>query len=71
MPSAEYGESQSCPPPRAQLQPESRAAWQRLLAQGWADAIHTLDAPAPMYTFSGTTWSALNNPFSARHLRPC
>ena len=26
----------------ALLQPETRAAWRRLLAQGWTDAIHTL-----------------------------
>jgi exodeoxyribonuclease-3 len=35
----------------ALLQPESRAAWQRLVKQGWTDAIHKLHAPAPMYTF--------------------
>ena len=35
----------------ALLQPESRAAWQKLLAQGWTDAIHTLHADKPMYTF--------------------
>lgn len=35
----------------ALLQPASRAAWQRLVAQGWTDAIHRLHATAPMYTF--------------------
>jgi exodeoxyribonuclease III len=35
----------------ALLQPESRAAWQKLLAQGWTDAIHKLHADKPMYTF--------------------
>ena len=33
------------------LQPESREAYQRLLAQGWTDAIHRLHAGEPMYTF--------------------
>jgi len=35
----------------ALLQPETRDAWQRLLAQGWSDAIHRLHAGVPMYTF--------------------
>jgi len=35
----------------ALLQPESRDAWRRLLAQGWTDAIHQLHGNAPMYTF--------------------
>jgi exodeoxyribonuclease-3 len=35
----------------ALLQPESRDAWRRLLAQGWTDAIHQLHPKAPMYTF--------------------
>jgi exodeoxyribonuclease-3 len=35
----------------ALLQPESRAAWQTLLAQGWTDAIGTLHAGKPIYTF--------------------
>jgi len=35
----------------ALLQPESRDAWRRLLAQGWTDAIHELHPTAPMYTF--------------------
>ena len=35
----------------ALLQPESRDAYQRLLAQGWTDAIHKLHAGLPMYTF--------------------
>jgi exodeoxyribonuclease III len=35
----------------ALLQPESRAAFQRLLDQGWTDAIRTLHPFEPMYTF--------------------
>ena len=35
----------------ALLQPESRAAYQRLLAQGWTDAIRALHPDRPMYSF--------------------
>jgi exodeoxyribonuclease-3 len=35
----------------ALLQPGPRAAWRRLLAQGWTDAVRTLHPDAPMYTF--------------------
>lgn len=35
----------------ALLQPESRAAFARLLDQGWIDAIRTLHPFEPMYTF--------------------
>jgi len=35
----------------ALLQPETRDAYQRLLAQGWTDAIQRLHPGAPMYTF--------------------
>jgi exodeoxyribonuclease-3 len=35
----------------ALLQPESRHAYRRLLAQGWTDAIRTLHPDAAMYTF--------------------
>ena len=35
----------------ALLQPETRDAYRRLLAQGWTDAIHQLHPGAPMYTF--------------------
>jgi exodeoxyribonuclease-3 len=35
----------------ALLQPQTRDAWQRLLAQGWTDAIAYLHAGKPMYTF--------------------
>jgi exodeoxyribonuclease III len=35
----------------ALLQPESRAAFRRLLDQGWIDAIRTLHPTEPMYTF--------------------
>jgi exodeoxyribonuclease-3 len=35
----------------ALLQPQSRDAYKRLLAQGWTDAIHHLHRDAPMYTY--------------------
>jgi exodeoxyribonuclease-3 len=35
----------------ALLQPESREAYQRLLAQGWIDALRTLHPDKPIYTF--------------------
>jgi exodeoxyribonuclease-3 len=35
----------------ALLQPETRNAWQRLLSQGWTDAILKVHGGAPMYTF--------------------
>jgi exodeoxyribonuclease III len=35
----------------ALLQPESRAAFQRLLKQGWIDAVRAIHPSAPMYTF--------------------
>ena len=35
----------------ALLQPASRAAYQRLLAQGWTDAVRALYPDAPMFTF--------------------
>ena len=35
----------------ALLQPETRDAYRRLLAQGWTDAIHHLHPGEPMYTF--------------------
>ncbi|HRO61921.1 MAG TPA: exodeoxyribonuclease III, partial [Burkholderiaceae bacterium] len=35
----------------ALLQPESRAAYRRLLEAGWTDAIRSLYPDAPMYTF--------------------
>ncbi len=35
----------------ALVQPESRAAYGRILAQGWADAIRLLHPTEPMYTF--------------------
>jgi exodeoxyribonuclease-3 len=41
----------------ALLQPEPRAAWQTLLAQGWTDAIRALHPEAPLYTF----WDYLRN----------
>jgi DNA polymerase-1 len=41
----------------ALLQLESRAAYQRLLAQGWTDAIRALHPKEPMYTF----WDYMRN----------
>jgi exodeoxyribonuclease-3 len=35
----------------ALVQPESRAAYRKLLDQGWTDAIRTLHPDEPMYTF--------------------
>ena len=35
----------------ALLQPQSRTAYQRLLAQGWTDAVRALHPKEPMYTF--------------------
>jgi exodeoxyribonuclease-3 len=35
----------------ALLQPESRACWQRLLEQGWVDAIRTLHPDEKIFTF--------------------
>jgi exodeoxyribonuclease III len=35
----------------ALLQPESRACWERLLAQGWTDAIRQLHPEQPVFTF--------------------
>jgi hypothetical protein len=39
------------------LQPQSRAAYQRLLAQGWTDAVRALHPKEPMYTF----WDYMRN----------
>jgi len=41
----------------ALLQPESRDAYRRLLAQGWIDAIRTLHPEAAIYTF----WDYMRN----------
>ena len=41
----------------ALIQPESRAAFRRILDQGWADAVRTLHPDAPMYTF----WDYMRN----------
>jgi exodeoxyribonuclease-3 len=43
----------------ALLQPQSRDAYRRLLAQGWIDAIRHLHPGAPMYTF----WDYFRNRF--------
>jgi exodeoxyribonuclease-3 len=37
----------------ALLQPETRAAYQRLLDQGWTDALRTLQPARPLWTFWG------------------
>jgi DNA polymerase-1 len=41
----------------ALVQPQPRAQFQRLLKQGWVDAIRTLNPDAPMYTF----WHYMRN----------
>src|SRR5690606_21150064 len=41
----------------ALVQPESRAAFARLLEQGWTDALRTLHPTEPMYTF----WHYMRN----------
>src|ERR1700722_15739635 len=41
----------------ALLQPQSRGAYQRLLAQGWTDAIRALHPKDPMYTFWDYMWN--------------
>ena len=41
----------------ALIQPESRAAYARLLKQGWTDAIRTLHPDEPMFTF----WHYMRN----------
>jgi hypothetical protein len=40
----------------ALLQPESRAAYQRLLAEGWTDSVRALHPKEPMYTFWDYKW---------------
>jgi exodeoxyribonuclease-3 len=44
----------------ALLQPESREAYRRLLAQGWTDAIRALHPDEPIYTF----WDYFRNAWS-------
>jgi exodeoxyribonuclease-3 len=44
----------------ALLQPESRAAWRRLLEQGWTDAIDSLHHGEPIYTY----WDYFRNRFA-------
>jgi exodeoxyribonuclease-3 len=41
----------------ALVQPQSRAAFRRILDQGWVDAIRSLHPDAPMYTF----WDYMRN----------
>jgi exodeoxyribonuclease-3 len=41
----------------ALVQPESRAAYKRLLKQGWIDAIRTVHPDKPMFTF----WHYMRN----------
>src|SRR6185503_18983212 len=41
----------------ALLQPQSRALFRRVLAQGWTDAIRTLHPDEPMFTF----WDYMRN----------
>jgi len=44
----------------ALIQPESRAAFARVLAQGWTDALRTLNPDKPMFTF----WDYFRNAFA-------
>lgn len=44
----------------ALLQPETRAAYQRLLKQGWTDALHHLHPGEPIYTY----WDFFRNRFA-------
>ncbi|HVG06063.1 MAG TPA: exodeoxyribonuclease III [Burkholderiaceae bacterium] len=44
----------------ALLQPETRDAYRRLLAQGWTDAIHKLHPGQPIYTY----WDYFRNRWS-------
>ena len=44
----------------ALVQPESRAAWERLLAQGWTDSLRHLQPDATIYTF----WDYFRNAFA-------
>ena len=44
----------------ALLQPEPRAAWRRLLEQGWTDGVRTLHPDRPMFTF----WDYLRDAWS-------
>src|SRR5262245_6074101 len=44
----------------ALVQPESRAAFSRILEQGWVDAVRTLHPDAPMYTY----WDYMRNRWS-------
>jgi exodeoxyribonuclease-3 len=44
----------------ALLQPESRDAYRRLLAQGWTDALHTLHPDQAIYTY----WDYFRNRFA-------
>jgi exodeoxyribonuclease-3 len=43
----------------ALLQPETRAAYRKLLAQGWTDSLATLHPGAPIYTY----WDYFRNRF--------
>ena len=43
----------------ALLQPETRAAWQRLLALGWTDSLHRLHPGEAIYTY----WDYFRNRF--------
>jgi hypothetical protein len=45
------------PKGRAHMQPAPRAAYAKLLAAGWTDALRTLHPDDPMFTF----WSYLRN----------
>jgi exodeoxyribonuclease-3 len=44
----------------ALLQPETRSAYRKLLAQGWTDSLHHLHAGEPIYTY----WDYFRNRFA-------
>ena len=47
----------------ALLQPEARAAFERLLSAGWTDALRTLQPDGPLWTF----WGYLRNRWGTDH----
>jgi exodeoxyribonuclease III len=57
----------------ALLQPESRASYQHLLAQGWTDAVRALHPKEPMYTFwdyMRKRWERDGAPHRSRSAQP-
>jgi exonuclease III len=48
---SDFAEHGNICPVYVRAKPESRAAYQRLIAQGWTDSIRALHPKEPMYTF--------------------